>query len=172
MQHREFCGFYKLCLILGQYEVLIERFKSEEESFLLVVAAISNLTFLETASTTYLRDCRTVSYLIDVVQQEDRQFSVFVLDHVSYRISRNWQTKKKIYEHLFLHQNLKTCSRSPQFSRTWQALSHVATKFYNAAGLTFSSSFCNDDLAFLLGKWIPPLWSQLVNGSSKSPQLP
>ncbi|ODN02494.1 Protein inscuteable [Orchesella cincta] len=61
---------------------LIREFKTEEEPFLLIVAAISNLTFLEVSSTLYLKNCRCVSYLIDAVKGNP-SFSVFVLDHVA-----------------------------------------------------------------------------------------
>lgn len=60
---------------------LIGEFKTDEEPFLLIVAAISNLTFLEVASTEHLKRCRTVSFLIDAVR--NRPYSVFVLDHVA-----------------------------------------------------------------------------------------
>ncbi|CAL8105012.1 unnamed protein product [Orchesella dallaii] len=61
---------------------LIREFKTEEEPFLLIVAAISNLTFLEVSSTQYLKNCHSVSYLIDAVKGNP-SFSVFVLDHVA-----------------------------------------------------------------------------------------
>lgn len=60
---------------------LVQQVATEEEHFLLVVAAISNLTFLEVSSTEYLNSCGTVNHLISAVRS--KTFSVFVLDHVA-----------------------------------------------------------------------------------------
>jgi len=60
---------------------LISCCKWEEDHFLLLVAAISNLTFLEVASIKMLNHYKTVTMLIEVVQRNPN-FSVFVNDHV------------------------------------------------------------------------------------------
>ena len=53
-----------------------------EDSFLLIVAALSNLTFLETSSTELIRHYRGLSRIIKAVKAKP-DYSVFVLDHVS-----------------------------------------------------------------------------------------
>lgn len=63
---------------------LVPECASSEEAFLLVVAAISNLTFLEVSSIDLLRRYNTMAYVINLVGNRGTDYSVFVLDHVRF----------------------------------------------------------------------------------------
>ena len=54
---------------------------AHEDGFLLTMAAISNLTFLEVSSLDLLRRHRTIYLIINVIKAKP-DFSIFVLDHV------------------------------------------------------------------------------------------
>ena len=116
---------------LNDFTDMIPQCQYYEDGFLLLVATLSNLTFLESASVELMRRHRTLARIIAAIKSKP-DFSIFVLDHVSRTISPSNTTIKF---------NFSATSKvfcAFQFLKLklgcWVKLFQVSTILANAAG--------------------------------------